>query len=255
MESPYNNKYYDGYSFSDFQSFDKSGNRYDISEESTDMSELSSTDDIDNNFETSDTDENDNLRPEEFGLRPDTKMKKIYCDKNELYEEIRKYQKEDNPTDKLGEMLIKIALHMSTMSRFWRYNHAIKQEIVEHAIYQMLLSVPKFNLKEKRKNPFGYLSMICYRDMLHSLKKHFKQDKINDKIKEVYVRKLADATPNDDRLIALRQLLEHNSEYSNFTKEDDVKRRKKKELNTNNVDTYAISRKDQKKYSKCNATR
>ena len=155
------------------------------------------------------------ITPEEFGLHGE-KAKNIYCDKNELYEEIRKYQKDGKSTDALGEMLIKIALHMSTMQRFWRYSHNIKEELVSQAVLQMLLSVPKFNLKDPKKNPFGYLSMICYRDMLHSLKKHFKQDKIKKMVTEAHISKMTGENPSDDRLAMLKSTLEKNEEYRNF---------------------------------------
>lgn len=188
------------------------------------------------------------LKPEEFGLRGE-KGKNIYCDKKELYEEIRKYQKDGNPTDALGEMLIKIALHMSTMARFWRYSHDIKEELVDHAIMQMLLSVPKFNLNDSKKNPFGYLSMICYRDMLHTLKKHFKQDKIRDSIINAKISQLAGDNPCDERLAMLRSTLERNEEYSNFMKNDRYPYPPKQ------VDTFALSRKEQLRRSRIEAKR
>lgn len=186
------------------------------------------------------------LKPTEFGLRGD-KAKNIYCDKNELYEEIRKYQKDGKPTDALGEMLIKIALHMSTMARFWRYSHDIKEELVDNAIIQMLKSVPKFNLKDSKKNPFGYLSMICYRDMLHTLKKHFKQDKIRDSIINAKISRLAGDNPADERLAMLRSTLERNEEYSNFMKNDRYPCPPKQ------VDTFALSKKEQMRRSRMEA--
>lgn len=190
--------------------------------------------------------ESDNLKPEEFGLRSQ-KAKNIYCDKNELYEEIRKYQREGNPTDELGEMLIKIALHMSTMARFWRYSHDIKEELVNNAILQMLKSVPKFNLKDDKKNPFGYLSMICYRDMLHSLKKHFKQDKIKKSVSEAYISKMSSGTNgNDDRLSMLKATLERNEEYNNFLKND----RYPFQQQNKQVDMFALSKGEQAKKAK-----
>lgn len=225
--------------YDDKNIFDETYNEVEELEEDAIIQGLDSTDDME---ETLDLKENDNLRPEDYGIKTNGKSKNIYCDKQELYEEIRKYQKDNNPTDALGEMLIKIALHMSTMSRFWRYSHAIKEEIVNHAIMQMLISVPKFNLKDKKKNPFGYLSMICYRDMLHSLKRHFKQDKVRDALSKAYIGKLSVHNPSDERLAALRQTLERNEEYNNFMKNDKSGQRQTKE-----VDAFALSRKDQKK--------
>lgn len=230
-----------GYTDDDRQFFE------DTDDESTEQKEEALIDSSESTDELSDIleeHESENIKPEEFGLRSD-KSKNIYCDKEELYEEIRKYQRDGNPTDALGEMLIKIALHMSTMARFWRYSHSIKEELVRNAIFQMLKSVPKFNLKDDKKNPFGYLSMICYRDMLHSLKNHFKQNKIKNSISEAYISKMQSSNKyGDDRLSMLKSTLERNEEYNNFLKNDRYPYSQKQ------VDTFALSKKEQRKRAK-----
>lgn len=190
--------------------------------------------------------ESNNIKPEEFGLKVG-KGKNIYCDKQELYEEIRKYQQDGVATNALGEMLIKIALHMSTMARFWRYSHDIKEELVSNAIAQMFKSVPKFNLKDSKKNPFGYLSMICYRDMLHSLKKHFKPDKIVKAVTEAHISKLSNGNQSDEILTMLKTTLERNEEYNNFLKNERYPYPPKQ------VDTFALSRREQRKQAKLEA--
>ena len=211
-------------------------------DEGEEIREESLIDDTSNTDELGDAldeKESDNaVRPEDFGLRGE-KAKNIYCDKKELYEEIRKYQEEGIPTDALGEMLIKIALHMSTMARFWRYSHDIKEELVDNAIKQMLVSVPKFNLKDPKKNPFGYLSMICYRDMLHSLKKHFKQDKIAKMVAEAHISKMSGENPGDERLAMLKSTLEKNEEYNSFLKNERYPYPPKQ------VDMFALSKSEQ----------
>lgn len=211
----------------------------DENEEIREESLIDDTSNTDELGEALDEKDSDNaVTPEDFGLRGD-KAKNIYCDKKELYEEIRKYQKDGNPTDALGEMLIKIALHMSTMARFWRYSHDIKEELVDHAVLQMLLSVPKFNLKDSKKNPFGYLSMICYRDMLHSLKKHFKQDKIRKMVTEAHISKMTGENPGDERLAMLKSTIERNEEYNNFLKNERYPYPPKQ------VDMFALSKSEQ----------
>lgn len=237
----------DGYTDEDRQFFEETDDDIAEQREESLIDSSESTDELGDVLEEH---ESDNLKPEEFGLRS-PKARNIYCDKNELYEEIRKYQREGNPTDALGEMLIKIALHMSTMARFWRYSHDIKEELVNNAILQMLKSVPKFNLKDDKKNPFGYLSMICYRDMLHSLKKHFKQDKIRKSVSEAYISKMAsDSQGGDDRLSMLKATLERNEEYNNFLKNDKYPYQQQQ---TKQVDTFALSKGEQAKKAKLEA--
>lgn len=177
------------------------------------------------------------LDPKKFGLR-EAKATNIYCNNADLVEEIRKFQEDGVSSDKLGELIIKIAVHMSTMARFYRYTHDIKEEIVQHAIYQMFLSVPKFNLKNEKCNAFGYLSMVSYRDMLHSLKKWFKQHKIKDEIAHVYLGRISDGS--DDRLGMLKSTLERSEEYNNFMKND-------RHPFESRVDTYALSRTEQRR--------
>ena len=185
------------------------------------------------------------LDPKKYGLKEE-KAKNIYCKNEELIEEIRKYQEEGIATNKLGELIIKIAIHMSTMSRFYRYSHAIKEDLVDHAILQMFLSIPKFDLSNEKANPFGYLSMISYRDMLHTLKKHFKQTKIRDELAMAYLNKMSYCN-NDDRMNMLRASLERNEEYNNFIKNEKMKGERQ-------VDTFALSRTEQERRAKLRKT-
>ena len=152
----------DGYTDEDRQFFEETDDDIAEQREESLIDSSESTDELGDVLEEH---ESDNLKPEEFGLRS-PKARNIYCDKNELYEEIRKYQREGNPTDALGEMLIKIALHMSTMARFWRYSHDIKEELVNNAILQMLKSVPKFNLKVQPKGRQEESIRISFHDLL-----------------------------------------------------------------------------------------
>lgn len=198
---------------------------------------MESTDDMESGGETEKTAEND-LNPQKFGLKEE-RASNIYCNNKELVEEIKRYQEEGVASEKLGELIIKIAVHMSTMVRFWRYTHDIKEELVQHAIYQMMLSVPKFNLKNEKCNAFGYLSMISYRDMLHSLKRWYKQHKIKDEISRVYISRVS-GSENDDKFGMLRHTLERSEEYNNFMKND-------RRPYERRIDTFALSRKEQQR--------
>lgn len=209
-------------------SFDRYGSR---------ISEMESTDDMDSEDDDEKPKEDTDIDPTRFGLKP-CKPKNIYCDNKELIEEIRKYQNDGVATEKLGELIIKIALHMTTMVRFWRYSHGIKEELAQNAIYRMLLSVPKFNLKNDKSNAFGYLSMISYREMLHTLKKHFKQNKVRDVLADAYLTKLSE-NPNDERIGMLRQTLQRSEEYNAFMKN--------KNSSEKEVDMFALSRPEQER--------
>ena len=186
------------------------------------------------------------LDPHTFGLS-ESKARNIYCDNSELVEEIRKYQEENVATQKLGELLIKIGVHMTSMARFWRYSISIKEELAQSAIAQMSKSVPKFDLKKKNPNAFGYMSMIAYREMLHTLKKHFKPSKIRDDVAEVYVSRLSEKNSSDERIGMLRQTLQKSEEYNRFLKSEKYPYAGKRKRE---VDTFALSKSEQSRRHK-----
>ena len=237
-ESDGNRMKNDGYSDDDEDDSAESSTSFSFDRyEKNRISEMESTDDMDSDDEGGKGKDDTEIDPTRFGLKP-CKPKNIYCDNKELIEEIRKYQNDGVATEKLGELIIKIALHMTTMVRFWRYSHGIKEELAQNAIYRMLLSVPKFNLENDKSNAFGYLSMISYREMLHTLKKHFKQNKVRDVLADAYLTKLSE-NPNDERIGMLRQTLQRSEEYNAFMKS--------KNASEKEVDMFALSRPEQER--------
>lgn len=211
------------------------------------LSETQSTEDIDRSSLGGGPEmkPDDELEPTRFGLKA-CRPKNIYCNNSELIEEIKKYQDTGIATEKLGDLIIKIALHMTTMARFWRYPHSLKEELAQNAIYRMLCALPKFDRNNPKGNAFGYLSMISYRDMLHTLKVHFKQNKVHDAVADAYLTRLPSDSANE-RIGLLRQTLQRSEEFNAFCRS-----RTKKERT---VDLWALSRPQQEEYHRRNRLR
>ena len=81
--------------------------------------------------------------------------------------------------------------------------------------------------------------MIAYRDMLHTLKRHFKQNKVRDAVADAYLTKLSQ-NPNDDRIGMLKQTLQRSEEYNAFMKSSNDGGKKE-------VDMFALSKSEQER--------
>jgi hypothetical protein len=149
-----------------------------------------------------------------FGLQKP--VKKYYCNNSELIPEIKNYEETGIMSDKLANFIILIAAKMTGMARFRGYSELIKDELVGNAIYRMASKVGNFDLKNKKANAFGYLSMISYRDMLVTLKKHFKQDHIKMNLRRANIIAMGDSSIGGGYgMSQIRSDLEENENESN----------------------------------------
>jgi len=147
---------------------------------------------------------------------PAKPQRKVYVKNSELYEELVKWRDSSPDKDKrvasekLGEMLMKIATHYMNHPNYVRYPQWIKDEIISSSVYAMLTSLHCF--KFEYKNPFAYFTQICWSCAMDYLTKYykfvnFKRDKmkeyIADQIEEgvnvhsgaQYLKMLNDLTP------------------------------------------------------------
>jgi DNA-directed RNA polymerase specialized sigma24 family protein len=100
------------------------------------------------------------------------KQRPYYVDPAELAEEIRKYQDhpELEPSNKLGEMIIKIATRFFSQRNWSSYSY--KQDMIADSIARIYRFMYKINPDH---NPFSYISQICYNVGLQKLKKENKE--------------------------------------------------------------------------------
>lgn len=86
-----------------------------------------------------------------------------YIDKEELYNEIKKYK--ESGSDKIPESIGKAILEMATnAASHWKYaNYPFKEELIADAVYDCVKGVDKFNLDDDAKNAFGYFTIAIWR--------------------------------------------------------------------------------------------
>lgn len=92
--------------------------------------------------------------------KPPRVRHEFYVNQKELKEEIIKYKKNKIISEKLGEMLIKIAKRYASKGNFSGYTY--KDEFIGDAIYRMVEQLDKINIKHPRCNCFSYLTQTCH---------------------------------------------------------------------------------------------
>ena len=121
--------------------------------------------------------DNDSRGTEADGAKP---QKKVYVKNSELYAELEKWRDsnggdESKPrvaSDRLGEMLMKIAAHYMNHPNYVRYPRYIKEEIMSNSICAMFKALPCY--KFDYKNPFAYFTQICWSCAMDYLIKYYK---------------------------------------------------------------------------------
>jgi hypothetical protein len=115
------------------------------------------------------------------------KRSQYYIDPVELKEEIRKFQESENDeqmSDKLGEMLIKLATRFASRPNFYRYSY--KEDFIADAILRMVQQIHKINLDHPKCNPFTYLTMTCYHVFIAKITKEKKFTDTKDALTDRY---------------------------------------------------------------------
>lgn len=110
------------------------------------------------------------------------KRNKYYVGKDELMEELRKFNESmaNDPdgigtaTEELGEMLLKIATRYASRPNFWRYS--FREDFVNEAIFRMVKNLHKIDLDHPKCNPFSYLTMICHNVFIFWIMKSKKHE-------------------------------------------------------------------------------
>lgn len=113
-----------------------------------------------------------------------------YVDPADLKKELKKYNEDKIPSDKLGEMIIKIATKYSTLPKFNRYTY--KDEMVSSAILKMVKYLDRIN---PEGNIFSYLTSCCHSAFLGVIKKETKE---SQKVKAFKTKLFDDFEFNED---------------------------------------------------------
>lgn len=116
-----------------------------------------------------------NVRVHLMTIEKKQKSKKNYVDNERFYTEIKTWQEqrkvnpEQKPSDYIGQAFIDIANGMSTYFKFVNYTDNWKDLMVGDAIVTMCKNVHLFDC-ERFNNPHAYFSMITYRAFQNRIK-------------------------------------------------------------------------------------
>lgn len=126
-----------------------------------------------------------NTKPKRIVAKP-LSDKGYYVDKEQLFTEVCAYvdavniNKSKNlpkpqMTEWLGEAILKIATRYSYIGKFANYSY--RDEMVSDAIENCINYLSNFN-SEKSKNPFAYITQICFHAFIRRILKEKKQQQI-----------------------------------------------------------------------------
>lgn len=101
-----------------------------------------------------------------------------YFDNSEFLVEFRVFKETNVKTEKLGEMLLKLAKHKSTEGKFSSYTW--KDEMISESIFTCLRYLHKFDEKIENPNPWGYFSKIIHNSFLNYISQQKKHSVIKD---------------------------------------------------------------------------
>lgn len=104
-----------------------------------------------------------------------------YVDKQELLKELKRYKKKKEISEKLGEMMLKIANRLTLRYNFFGYTY--KDEFVYEAVYRMVEQLDKINVDHPKSNPFCYLTQICYNCFVAKINKEKKYQSLKEELK------------------------------------------------------------------------
>lgn len=107
-------------------------------------------------------------------------MAKAYYVKNsELMPHIYEFMESGKVSEELGAMILKIATNYANKGSF--YGYTWKDDMVAEAVMTCLKYMHNFNpMKQKRPNPFAYLTTIIHNSFLNYIRKQKKHSKIKD---------------------------------------------------------------------------
>ena len=113
---------------------------------------------------------------------------KNYIDPVELLNEIKKFKenmdKDEIMSDKLGEMLIKLAMRYASSPNFSGYSY--KEDFISDAIFRMVQQIHKIDVNHPKCNPFSYLTKTCYHVFISKINKEKKFNETKENLKDHY---------------------------------------------------------------------
>lgn len=156
--------------------------------------------------------------------RKPKKKTQRYVEQQELAEEIKLYKKNNIISEKLGNILIKIATRYCTKPNFSNYSY--KDDFIAEAVSRMVEQLHKVDLNHPDSNPFSYLTQMCHFKFIAKLNNEKRYQLTKIKIKEHYINEFelsegVRINKNEDDLDALEQY-DKNDSFDEEISEDPI---------------------------------
>ena len=106
------------------------------------------------------------------------KRSRNFINKNDLYNEMVAWRDASSdveqriPSETLGRMLNDIATHYMTHPNYIRYPASMKEDMASCCTIAMLKALRHYDFA--KKNPFAYLTQVCWSSSMTYLAKHYK---------------------------------------------------------------------------------
>lgn len=105
--------------------------------------------------------------------------KPYYVKNSELLPLISEFRDNGHMSEKLGELIMKIATNYANKGSFYAYTW--KEDMVGEAVLTVVKYLHNFDpLKQQKPNPFAYITMIIHRSFLNYIRKQKKHSEIKD---------------------------------------------------------------------------
>ena len=102
-------------------------------------------------------------------------MSNNYVTNKEILEQIQDWKESGEMPEGLGQSFLIIATNLSNKSNFIGYTW--KDDMIAEAVFTCVKYFSNFD-PEKSKNPFAYITRICYNSFVNSIKKQNKHGKM-----------------------------------------------------------------------------
>ena len=115
-----------------------------------------------------------------------------YINNKNLLKELRYFKKNNEKTERLGEMFLLLAKRYSDKGCF--YGYTWKDDMIGEAVYTCIRYMHNFDPEIENPNPFAYFSRIIHNSFLNYISKQ----KIHSTIKDLCYKNIDLIIPDND---------------------------------------------------------
>tara|TARA_R110002020_G_scaffold90534_27_gene220511 strand:+ start:497 stop:991 length:495 start_codon:yes stop_codon:yes gene_type:complete len=106
----------------------------------------------------------------------------LYIDKNEMMEELVRYNTDGVISEKLGSMFLKLAIRYTSKPNLSGYSY--REEFIGTGVLRMISQIDKFDVDHPSKNPFAYFTQVVHNETMGILNREKRQRDIKENLRE-----------------------------------------------------------------------